>query len=49
MLAEDNIEHASAIVQAVETHLQKVSTYLYYIVIIHIHINWILLRVLIVL
>ncbi|RLU16293.1 hypothetical protein DMN91_012053 [Ooceraea biroi] len=24
MLAEDNIEHASAIVQAVETHLQKV-------------------------
>lgn len=25
MLAEDNIEHASAIVQAVETHLQKVT------------------------
>jgi len=24
MLAEDNIEHAPAIVQAVETHLQKV-------------------------
>lgn len=24
MLAEDNVEHASAIVQAVENHLQKV-------------------------